>query len=326
MEPQFTQLPPPADKPWRQRLANARQAWQSRLESHWRPLKLFQKLYFFAALTLLISTELAALLAAVALVADFWPRFARAWDTLAGKAAFLLFYGAIANYAFASAAGLINEITGIDADYLPYALNTALLLKLPALAVAISVLALVMIGLFFPFYLMLMLGLRLIGVRSDRLFPNIRHPVWTMFLRFLLSWLLVVKAGDVLQPEDIEERAEAPEQTLLLNGEPDPDKVKELPEQTKKALADQDLNVIALNSDGYDSNVRRLLAQFIYHLEANQKSRCQLADQERAVELNDYQYLAIVQDKSAQSGYRYTVKACRSPGISLPEMPPLPAQ
>ncbi|AFU99137.1 hypothetical protein [Simiduia agarivorans] len=272
------------------------QNWREALHQRWHRLTGFQKFYLLALLALPLHGGTAALLAIAGLILDFWPRFVRLWESLAGKAAILLFYAVVANFAFASAAGLINQLTGVNADFLPYSLNTALLLNLPGYAFGISVLALVIIGLFFPLFLLAIFLLRLVGVSHQRLFRDIPYPVSTLCIRFVLSWLLIMQSADLFSQQE-EPALEA-------------------------ARSERDINLVAVDTSGYERTISRLLSQFIYYFEAAEKSRCVLADGERAIELNDYQYLAISKDDVADYGLRYQVKACVSPGITLPQTGP----
>lgn len=286
---------------------NRWQIWREELRQRWHRLTGFQKFYLLALLGIPLHSGIAAILAIIGLVLDFWPRFVRLWESLAGKAAILLFYAVVANFAFASAAGLINQLTGVNADFLPYSLNTALLLNLPGYAFGISVMVLVIIGLFFPLFLLAIFLLRFVGVSHQRLFRDIPYPVSTLCIRFVLSWLLIMQSADLFSDQEESETASPPPASAA-------------------STSKQDINLVAVDTSGYERNISRLLSQFIYYFEAAEKSRCALTEGERAIELNDYQYLAISKDDSADYGLRYQVKACVSPGITLPQTAPSPEQ
>ncbi|MFB2644367.1 hypothetical protein ACE02D_18985 [Shewanella bicestrii] len=58
------------------------------LKQFWLSLNLAQRCYLLALLALMLFQPeiwIAAIITAVALIIEFWPRFAMAWHTLAGK-------------------------------------------------------------------------------------------------------------------------------------------------------------------------------------------------------------------------------------------------
>ena len=65
-----------------------------------------------------------------------------------------------------------------------------------------------------------------------------------------------------------------------------------------------------------DLTLKRLLAHFVFHFEADTNSRCAHPDNTRVVELNTYQLLLVEVDENVPLGYTYTVFACESPGIN----------
>ena len=65
----------------------------------------------------------------------------------------LLFYAVIANFALAGAASVVNEVVGVSSSHFSYTHNFAILLYLPAWTLAISIIALLLLQIFVPFYL-----------------------------------------------------------------------------------------------------------------------------------------------------------------------------
>ena len=65
----------------------------------------------------------------------------------------------------------------------------------------------------------------------------------------------------------------------------------------------------------YYSSVRKAIALFAFHLEANVKSRCKKLPTSHVVELNDYEILEITPDVNAEYGYQFKVKKCVSPAF-----------
>lgn len=285
----------------------------------WQRLKWFQKLYLIATLSLVIHVPTAVALTLVALVVDFWPRFAHMWESLAGKAVVLVFYAAITNFVLPFAAGMVNNLTGLDASYFPYAHYTAILLSLPGWIFGISIAVLVLLQLLFPFFILAILGLRLIGIHSTKVFKNLQYPVITMCLRFALSLLLVVKgldlvdqADDITAKNDSDQDPSVAAQNIKSSTESEE---QDNSQQHTDAIVIVDSDGSPLMTGGYSAIVRQLLAHFIFYFEANSRSRCELSKNVRSVELNEYQHVEIRRDKSQTDGYQFIIKACSSPGI-----------
>lgn len=299
--------------------------WRDRIKYHWQNLTSFQQLYLLAALSAFIYSPLAVFIILCALVLDFWPRLEKLWESLAGKALILLFYAGATNFAMTSSAGLVNEITGLDADYFPYAHYTAILLSLPIWVFGTSLIFLALLQAFFPLFFLVMLCLRLIGIRSAHLFKNLHHPIITMLLRFSLSLFLLIKVGDffddnVTESENtseeiiVEQSKEMSESQFgLTNQETEGDKLKE---DVGGILSSSGININFLD-ESYMTNVRQMVKQFIFYFEANNYSRCELSENARSIELNDFQHVEITRDESLLEGYRFEVKACISPGIPV---------
>ena len=130
----------------------------------------------------------------VGLAKEVWPRFMLAWHSLPGKAFVLFIYAVIANFALASAGGLVNEITGISANALPYSHNLALILMLPSWFFITTVIALLMITLLTPVYLFLLLLLKPMGLHKLWHAPNYRFVFTTALVRYLWTAALFFKA------------------------------------------------------------------------------------------------------------------------------------
>lgn len=156
-------------------------------------LSFVQKLYLFAFILLCFNKSLAivAAITVVGLLAEFWPLFTRVWHSLAGKAVLLLFYAVIANFALAGAASVVNEVVGVSSSHFSYTHNFAILLYLPAWTLAISIIALLVLQVFVPFYLFTLLLLKPFGIDGFNL-TNLQHyQKWTMFFRLVLSSILL---------------------------------------------------------------------------------------------------------------------------------------
>ncbi len=264
---------------------------------------------------LVLHSPIAVVITLVALLIDFWPRFVSLWHSLAGKTLILLTYAAATNFALPSAAGLVNDVTGLDASYFTYGHYTAILLSLPAWIFGVSIISLVFVQVFFPLFFFVVLCLRLIGIRAERIFKGMHYPVLTMLLRFALSILLLVKGIQVLDEINGVETEINLSGSVYINLENSPQPASKNNE-TKKSQA----------LSNYDLLIKELLAGFIYEFDANTHSRCALSENARSIELNAYQHVEIMEDDSQTHGYRFEVKACVSPGLPsfLSEQSPAP--
>lgn len=318
-------------------------------------LTFVQKLYLFAFILLCFSKSLVivAAITVVGLLAEFWPLFARVWHSLAGKAVLLLFYAVIANFALAGAASVVNEVVGVSSSHFSYTHNFAILLYLPAWTLAISIIALLLLQIFVPFYLFTLLLLKPFGVDGFNL-TNLQHyQKWTMFFRLILSSILLYHLALISDVDSvIEENLDNPKllniqqtstkgadlEKIILDsvGESEVDALeqentddKSAPtnnekhdsgnstldslEQEIKTSVNKSLRLRAL----YSQKTRELIAHFAYQLEADGKSRCAISDNAHIVELNDYEILEISPDMSKPYGYDFEVKVCQSPAFPL---------
>ena len=119
----------------------------------WVSITFAQRCYFLATSMLLIqlfvnieSGLFEAIMfgfALVGIVSETWPKFMVLWNSLPGKAVILFVYVIIANFALASASGMVNSITGVSASALPYSHNFALILMVPSWFFVTTLMALV---------------------------------------------------------------------------------------------------------------------------------------------------------------------------------------
>lgn len=311
-----------------------------KLVNFWQSLSLPEKLYSLSFALLVVfqgDYQLAALLTLVGLIMEFWPRFTKAWDTLAGKAVILLFYAAITNFALASSASLVNEVTGVSATHFNYTHNFAILMVLPSWLLGISVFALFIYQLFVPFYLFTILLAKPFGIKIVRFFSKSNHPFFSNAMRFtvcftVLFQLMSLWLGDQQEIDRIfqsidpnvstteKEQAKFNEQQnrLTPSDTPEPEK----PEKETFSISFNDDSgatdelTIPINQ-GYESVIHHLVAMFAYRQEADKYSRCSKPNNTKAVELNDHEVLLISKDNNAQYGYQFTVTVCDSPASHL---------
>jgi len=289
------------------------------------------------------STFLMVAIIIVALLSELWPKLMKFWDSLPGKAVVLIFYAFIANYALAYAAGAINDITGVSAYHFPYTHNLSLMLSLPSWFFISTLSILLLVPLLQPFYVLLLLLMRPFGLHTMWHPPEYRFPIITSFVRMTLCVMLFLfvlmftfssgmMGGMTTMFTNVIESFSNTTVSNNLTKEID----KELSEKDKQEIQGalqeagaESSPVLSLSinegedgsfslserAEAYDNRVKAILSYFIYELEADSYSRCQVTEGSRMIELNDYEILEITQLETEVRSYKYEVKPCISVAI-----------
>ncbi|MCF6434823.1 hypothetical protein [Pseudoalteromonas sp. MMG022] len=314
--------------------------YQARLSGFWTSLNLAQRCYLLAIIVSFVylwddaqSHGLMVGITALVLVAmlsEFWPKFIQIWDSLPGKAVILLFYGFVANYALVQASGLVNDITGVSADHLPYTHNFAVLLSVPIWFVITSLVVLLLIQFSIPVYILLLMLLRPFGLHTIWHPPGYRFGIITGFIRFgaglflLIQLTLLTTYTGVLYgvSQTVTNIVGDIETDLTINVIKSSDEeiaaaIKEKPElESTLSELDEAKAIIDQQASSYEKKVKRILANFIFDNEADARSRCEHSEHSRVIELNDYEILEIEKITTAdKTSYRYQVKPCISAAI-----------
>ena len=323
-------------------------AVKNTLRSFWQSLVLEQKCYVLAFIWLILLSQFEFdnsnllmyspfLVVLLGLVSEFWPRFIKAWESLPGKAFILFFYAVVANYALAGAASMVNELTGVSATHLPYSHNFALMLSIPTLFFLTTTLALLVLQVLTPVYLLMLLLLKPFGIHGLWHRNHYRFGFITAVVRFILSIVLLAAfaIGGVMSGfiHDNTPLLGGFKQGLIVGLNSQNSEVQLAEQDTLPAAAGRNATEIspppssdsAVEDSGNlgDQAIersqqvqlvqRKLLANFVFNFEADSYSRCAFATGSKVIELNDYQILTISPDKD--DGYEFEVRACVSPGI-----------
>lgn len=279
---------------------------QHRFGDFWQSLHLAQRLYVVALFLIPISIWLTTMCTVVALTLEFWPRFLKIFHSLPGKALLLLFYGTITNFVLANAAGTVNEITSVAASHFNYTHNFAILLYLPSWMLGLSVVALLLLQLMLPVYILLLIMLRPFQRFGLTLLDTSKRPIQTAIARFTLCFIvtanLVMTSGDFDSTSDAIDHVSA-----SFNSQQSKSDSKSARLQLETKMQD--------NSEDSDRWIKILVAQFAYHWEADKFSRCDKDESSRIVELNDYEIVELFEDESTPYGIRFEVKKCISPAF-----------
>ena len=344
----------------------------SRGTTFWKSLNLAQRCY--AAATLVYFSVLffdiqgaffnivIGVLVTIAILHEFWPRFMVVWNSLPGKALILFIYAVIANFALASASGLVNNVSGVSAASLPYSHNFAIILMLPSWFFITTLLALVLVQLVMPLYLIALLLLKPFGVHGLWHAPDYRFVFTTALVRYVWTILILVKVIEVsMESGVVSFFSDTPSEVVSTSSEVEDKGVndgqignakktvrladaannlkglieaefeaerrsaavlkadsKALPETTSPDST-EDEKVVSFDLAAQSAKFRlmqmQLLAEFIFHYEADEFSRCANPEGTRVVELNDYEILTISPLETEDIGYTYTVIPCRSAAI-----------
>jgi hypothetical protein len=309
----------------------------------WLKLNFAQRCYFIgtsSAFLLLLSLEnessanflffISLFFAVIALLVEFWPKFVAIWHHLLGKTFIVIFYGIMANFALASAGGMVNDVAGVSSSVLPYSHNMALILNIPTWFLLTTLLVLVIIQLSVPFYLVLLLLLKPFGLHGFWHKQDYKFVFTTAVIRYM--WCTVLLCATVIF--SVNNGLINHTTPILGNGVEGFISDRKLEEQQadENEVVDpsnKSISLFTFNSDNDDElpqriynksmivelMIKKLLAEFIYNYEADNYSRCFHPVNTKVVELNDYQLLLIKIDKSQPVGFSYNVIACQSPGI-----------
>lgn len=303
----------------------------------WVSITFAQRCYFLATSMLLIQLLLniesglfEAIMfgfALVGIVSETWPKFMVLWNSLPGKAVILFVYAIIANFALASASGMVNSITGVSASALPYSHNFALILMVPSWFFVTTLMALVGGMLVIFVYLFFLLLLKPFGVQRLWHQPGYRFVLSTAVARFVwtlgVALQLGILAGQVGLLSEFSSDSANPLITIEETENKRENSESPLTEEQAEDVSEleRDLTTLLTNakqkSVDYKKAQRQALANFIYEFEADSRSRCAHPEGTRVIELNDYEILQIEKTAETAEGFVYTVEPCRSAAIGL---------
>ncbi|CAM4187513.1 hypothetical protein [Pseudoalteromonas byunsanensis] len=295
----------------------------------WQALNLAQKLYLTALVILpfcldnLISVMVMAL---AGFATDFWPRLIKLWETLVGKALILLFYAGVTNFAVASAESLVNEVLKVSAGNLAYTLNLSILLHLPIWVLACTIIALLLLQLILPFYMLVIIMLKPFKHTGVSVVSRKSYPVTTTVIQLFLISLIFIKLimwmanSSGIRPEIHLGLGDSPNSFGLIVEDPAigelQSDVLQLSESVVLHHSFEKLDWREhLKINAYIQTVKQLIADFAFHYEGSTYSRCAKSIDSSVVELNDYEILEIIPDSTLENGYSFTVKRCTSPAF-----------
>ena len=295
-----------------------------------------------------LGITLAAMVGISAFMLDAWPAFEKFWHTLYGKALLIALYAVILNIVLAYAEATVNNMTGVKPDLMRYTVNLVAMLLAPAWLFGATVVVMLGYMILHMLKIMLYLVLRPLGIRSRQLFDDEAYPKTFLTIRLLLMPFVCVmmvqlvdayikghsdvtwqtNGANVMLDLDV-----APsELPALIAATPDAAMANQaVPKATAAPLrhdspshtmaeqsvmngsADLSQRIAQAEQHGFHW-YEVLAAQFLYHVESQGKSSCQLIADEHAIPVGDWDVLIITPKPEAALGFAFAVRPCQSPG------------
>ena len=224
--------------------------------------------------------SLAIFVACAVVLIEFWPKVMALWESNGGKLALIFGYAVVMNFALASAASMVNEVSGISANYLPYTHNFAAILIMPQWIFGVTLVILILLQVWLIFTVLWHLLKKAFGTRRTRDASEERFPLLTTVSKTIVVGFLATSMVDMSLPTTTTAVAEFELQNEDTSNDPPI-------EQHIEALAKQlNVNFNGNSDDGKPVGIltqlqRFLLLPFIYHQEADEYSRCQLKKGQR---------------------------------------------
>lgn len=250
-------------------------------------------------------------LAILVITIDFWPKLVNLWDSHSGKLIIIFGYAVAMNFVLASASSLVNDVSGVSASYLPYTHNVAAILLMPEWVLSFGLLILVSI----QFWLMMSVIYHLFKRDNYANYDNqgkvVRFPFLTALVKTVVVTFLSTQIGntnnaEIFYPDKYNTTSKGisvnqsnNDSKFVANGKPNLSQIEFF-------FRENEFNFRELQE--------ALLLAFMYYYETDTRSRCQLDDSERVVELNSREILVM---KALDDSYDITITTCYSPVFPL---------
>lgn len=241
----------------------------------------------------------------VAFTLDAWPQLEKFWHTLYGKALMLFSYAILLNLILAMAEASVNNLTGVRPDSMRYTVNLVALMLAPAFLIGGSAMLMLLYMMLHIGKICLFLLLRPLGVRSRRFFEGEAYPLSTLLLRILLLPLTCTMLMEVTQAY------------LQRNDFSSSVSLGQQGQQNIRQLFDGLIGSDVLPAIGSEPRLHwyeYIAVEFLYQVESQSKSTCQIHGAEHGVQQGETDLLVITPDETKPAGYSFSVRPCNSPG------------
>lgn len=239
-------------------------------------------------------------IAILVVVIDFWPKLVNLWDSHSGKLIIIIGYAIAMNFVLVNASSLVNDVSGVSANYLPYTHNVAAILLMPEWLLSISLVILILIQVWLMMSVIYHLFKRDNYTNYDNQGNIVRLPFLTALVKAFVVSFLSAQLVDTAQNNATSE--------IVTVNESKSDNDNKLVLHSKLNLNQVDWSVLDKDSNMKELQETLLLA-FMYYYESDTRSRCQLNDGERVIELNSREILVM---KASDEGYDITIAPCYS--------------
>ncbi|WP_100656779.1 hypothetical protein [Alteromonas flava] len=307
----------------------------------WHDYNFSQLCYFLAFLILVsqlifssnVNLIVPGFVAFVGLLRELLNVFQRLWSTTLGKSLILILYAATANISIAYSALQINQITGVEPTSFVFTLGFTTLVLLPFWLTIASTLFFGLAMVVANVWLIVRLPLRLVGIKTAIHWEDRRRPLLTMLLRIILIPIVLVSmfhlttpyfsnvyvqmpfevaVVDKELPADERALAEIAETPGVKNMLAHPSVQARLSEEEKAALNEQlnELDSEAQKIEEKSKTIGKVIAVFLYNLEAYPHSKCLKREDQRSAILDENLALMITQNPASDYGYDFEVVSC----------------
>ncbi len=310
----------------------------------WQRLNHVQRWYFLATFSLLlwlltfttaeVLYQMFVVMLLVATTVDIWQSASKIWHTLPGKVLLLASYAILANFCYAYAESQLNSITGIKPDLTPFSVHMMIALQAPIWTFILSMLMSIAYLAVHTGKVFLMLLIRPVSKVHAEMMHQESYPFISLFMRILYLPAVLVfvslglqgymtgdtgaivqmnNGGVYIKADDAPEKSTKPEASSLSKIDPRTIKTK----QEKSSENDQE-DLQSFSGVPSIPWANKLVAAFLYSIESQSKSHCKISPPEHAVQINDFEILVIIPDKTQELGYQFTVRGCNS--VNLPKI------
>lgn len=315
------------------------------ISPRWQKLNLVQRWYFLATVSLLLwlITFTSAqpfylgfvVMLLVATMIDMWQSSIKIWHSLPGKVLLFASYAILANFCYAYAESQMNAISGVKADLTPFSVHFMIALQAPIWTFILSILMSMAYLTVHTVKVILMLLIRPVSKVHAEMMHQESYPFISLLARIVYLPVVLVfvsiglqgyLTGTTVLDVNLDSGSfgaktgyDTSEQTSATdNKEKQMDPIAETSQGVTNQVSEQtnepeELNLIS----GVPSIpwANKLVANFLYEVESQGRSHCKISGAEHAVQINDFEILVIVPDKTQELGYRFTVRGCNSANL-----------
>lgn len=311
------------------------------ISPRWQKLNLVQRWYFLATVSLLLwlITFTSAqpfylgfvVMLLVATMIDMWQSSIKIWHSLPGKVLLFASYAILANFCYAYAESQMNAISGVKPDLTPFSVHFMIALQAPIWTFILSILMSMAYLTVHTVKVILMLLIRPVSKVHAEMMHQESYPFISLLARIVYLPVVLVFVSIGLQGY-LTGNTEA---VINMNNSgftvksAETEVVEDIETKLMQPVAEGQAKSTSTPKDGDNDTeesqlisgvpsipwANKLVANFLYEVESQGRSHCKISGAEHAVQINDFEILVIVPDKTQELGYRFTVRGCNSANL-----------